>query len=241
MVSNTYDALGLRISRTAGGQTRSYVLNYAADLPSIAVVRAGAADLRYYVWLPSGPLLYSLEAADNSRHFYHFDESGSANFLTGDAGAVTDTYAITPYGETVVHTGAADNPFTFQGATGVMQEDSAGLFYMRARYYDGASARFLSRDPQPSLHPLAMNPYQFALENPIEGGDPSGLDSGKTVAVQFLDAFKNTVFGLPATATTTAIPAPYPGVPLSGSLPPVRSNSALATPQPFANMMPNAH
>jgi hypothetical protein len=30
---------------------------------------AGGADQRYYVYLPDGSLRYSLEAADNTRHF----------------------------------------------------------------------------------------------------------------------------------------------------------------------------
>ena len=88
---------------------------------------------------------------------------------------MTDTYAITPYGETVAHTGPTNNPFTFQGALGVMEEGSTGLYYMRARYYDSVTARFLSRDPAPSLTPGGMNPYQFALGDPIQDADPSGL------------------------------------------------------------------
>jgi len=64
---------------------------------------------------PDGRLLYSLEASDGSPRFYHFDEAGSTLFLTGDDGSITDSYAITPYGEQVDHTGPSDNPFTFSG------------------------------------------------------------------------------------------------------------------------------
>jgi len=132
-------------------------------------------DLRYYIWLPNGTLLESIEAAGGTRHFYHFDESGTTNFLTTDSGAVTDSYATTPYGETIVQTGSTPNPFTFQGAFGVMQEGATGLYYMRARYYDSASARFLSRDPLIQTDPRALSPYQFAFADPVEGRDPSGL------------------------------------------------------------------
>jgi hypothetical protein len=94
------------------------VLNYALNLPSIAIVRDGSdADLRYYVHLPDGTLLYSIEAADNTRHFFHFDEVGSTAFLTGDSGSATDSYGITPYGETVTPgpNNATANPFTWLG------------------------------------------------------------------------------------------------------------------------------
>lgn len=180
--SFTYDALGQRISRTAGGSTQNYVLNYALPLPSLAVVRSANADQHYYVWLPVGTLLESI-GSDNSRRFYHFEESRSTSFLTGDDGAVTDTYAMTPDGATVQHTGPSTQPFTFQGADGVMQEGATGLFYMRERYYHSASARFLSRDPVPSLDPRAINPYQYALGNPLARSDPSGRSNNTSAFV----------------------------------------------------------
>ena len=184
--SFTYDAQGQRISATTGGVTQNFVLDYALPLPSVSTVQTGGADLRYYVWLPGGTLLESIEASGGARHFYHFDESGTTSFLTGDSGAVTDSYAGSPYGETLVQTGSTPNPFTFQGAFGVMQEGATGLYYMRARYFDSASARFLSRDPLASVDPRAINPYQFAYNKPVEQGDPSGRD---TVKVDFFRYF----------------------------------------------------
>jgi len=71
-----YDAFGVRTSATAAdGTTQNYVLQYALGLPSIATVQAGCADQRYYVFLPGGALRYVIEAADNSHHYYHFDDS----------------------------------------------------------------------------------------------------------------------------------------------------------------------
>src|SRR5260370_37187364 len=93
-----------------------------------------------------------MEAADNTRHFYHFDETGSVSFLTGDSGAVTDSYAITPYGETVIQTGSTANPFTFQGRFGVMQEGPTGLFYMPPPDYDSVTAPFPARRPRAPAH-----------------------------------------------------------------------------------------
>jgi len=170
----TYDGLGQRVSRNSGGVTRSYVLNYANAQPTVDVVRSGGADQRYYIYLPDGTVLQAVESS-GARRYYHFDENASTSFLTDDAGAVTDTWVVTPYGETVARTGTTENPFTFHGAFGVMQEGATQLYYMRARYYDGASARFLSRDPAPGIDPRAVNPYEFALGNPLEYRDPSGL------------------------------------------------------------------
>jgi RHS repeat-associated protein len=57
-----------------------------------------------------------------------------------------------------------------------MQEGSTGLYYMRARYYDSTTARFLSQDPILSANPLEVNPYQYALANPIGLIDPDGTE-----------------------------------------------------------------
>jgi RHS repeat-associated protein len=184
--SATYDDAGLRVSRTgADGTVLNYVWNYATALPTVATVQSGGGDLRYYVYAPDGTLLYSIEAADSSRHYYHFDQSGSTLFVTDDNANITDTYAITPFGESVAHSGSTDNPFTWLGQLGAMQEGSTSLFYLRARYYDSATARFLSRDPLPSNDPLEINPYQYAADNPVTNDDATGLRVNSRVAIEW--------------------------------------------------------
>jgi len=175
--SFTYDAMGQRLSRTSGGATQNYVWNYAFPLPALSTVQAGGADQTYYIWLPGGALLNSISAVDGSRRFYHFDESGSTVLLTDSTGTVTDTYAVSIYGDTVTQTGSTSNPFTWQGRSGVMCEGSTSMYYMRARYYDSGPARFLSRDPLSSKDPRDINPYQFVHANPVGHADPTGMGS----------------------------------------------------------------
>ena len=185
-VAFSYDAFGSMIGRGS----RTFVVNYALGQGAVGIVRDGATDTRYYVHTPGGLLLYSVEADGGVHRFYHFDESGNTVYLTGDTGDITDTYGITPFGETVIRTGQSDNPFTFQGVAGVMQEGSSSLYYMRARFYDGATARFLSRDPLSiPLRPLSVNPYQYAELNPITNADPSGLGTLTAVNQKYIDAF----------------------------------------------------
>jgi RHS repeat-associated protein len=100
---------------------------------------------------------------------------GTTVFLTNNSGTIVDTYGITPYGQITTSTGATENPFTFIGAYGVMQEGDTGLYYMRARCYDSASGSFISRDPIKSIGPRQISPYQYALQNPLYYEDPRGL------------------------------------------------------------------
>jgi RHS repeat-associated protein len=173
-VSFTYDALGNRLARTNGTANREYVWNYALGLPGISIEKQSGADIRYYVHAPDGSLLYSVDADTGSRQFYHYDETGNTLALTDDSGIVVAGYAWGPYGEATGASGSADNAFTWQGRWGVMAETDTGLFYHRARFYDSASARFLSRDPLPSLDPRRINPYQYAAGNPLRFVDPMG-------------------------------------------------------------------
>jgi len=171
----TYDGLGEMSSSTASGAAQTFVFNYLLHYPALSIVRQGGADLRYYVYLPNGTLLYSIEAADNTAHYYHFDEMGNTMFLTDKSGAMTDSYAVTPYGENTGHIGTFPNPFTWQGQYGVIEEGT-GLFYVRSRHYDASAARFVSRDPRLTNDPRAAEPYTYAGGNPMMFIDPMGTD-----------------------------------------------------------------
>ncbi len=178
--THTYDGIGYRLSRaTAAAGTRNYVWNPALGLPSVSIEKQGAADLRYYVHTPGGALLYSIDAAGNARHFYHFDETGNTRFVSDDAGAVQVSYAYSPFGVVQATTGVLDNPFTWQGQGGIFN-DGNGLYYVRVRYYDANTGRFLSKDPIKSSAPKRMNPYQYALNDPLRFVDVAGADPGDT-------------------------------------------------------------
>ncbi len=58
------------------------------------------------------------------------------------------------------------------------QNDPNGLVYLRARYYDPAIGRFVSRDPWPGnvFSPQSLTPYQYVLNSPTNYTDPFGLD-----------------------------------------------------------------
>jgi len=92
--------------------------------------------------------------------------------LVNPVGAVTLARSYEPFGKLL---STAGNPLTKYGYTGEWT-DPTNLVYLRARYYDPATGRFLSKDPVrglPSL-PQTLNPYTYAVNNPIRYTDPSG-------------------------------------------------------------------
>ena len=171
-----YNAFGQMTHRTRNGETRGFAWNQALGLSAISVQRINGSDDRYYVHTPGGQLLYSLAATDNTRRDYHFDETGNTLFLTDAGGNVTDSYRYSPFGGLIGKSGVGDNPFTWQGQSGVWHEVETGRYYLRARWYDPATMRFLSRDPAMLVTPLEANPYQYASLDPLQHIDPTGLE-----------------------------------------------------------------
>ena len=176
-----YNGLGDLVTRTEAGTTTHYYYNYALGLhPTVAEKDEGTGNwTRFYVLTPTGQLLYMIDAADSNKVYsYHFDRNGNTLFLTDAAGTVTDSYAYTPYGKLLHHEGANDQPFTFGGAYQARDEGDGDLYQMRARYYDANGGRFISREPlwQPLIDGgKAINPYQYAAENPMMFVDRTGL------------------------------------------------------------------
>jgi RHS repeat-associated protein len=191
-ITFTYDALGMRLSRGSSGTERGFVWNYALGLPSVAIETKNAETVRYYVHTPGGELLYAIDADTEARWFYHFDEIGNTLFITDDTGGVIAGYVYSPYGALVASTGALNNHFTCQGQLGVM-DDGGGRYYLRARYYDCRTSRFLSADPQKSAHPKLINPYQYAALNPVSNVDPRG---NKPIPSAVLKSISDTFKGL---------------------------------------------
>ncbi|MCB0189495.1 MAG: RHS repeat-associated core domain-containing protein, partial [Caldilineaceae bacterium] len=174
-----YTAQGEIASRAVGGVTTNFVHHYALPgSPIMAEVRNGDF-VRFYVYTPSGLLLYFIDVPSTEPYFYHFNQVGTTLFLTDDNGNVSDTYGYNVYGKQLAHSGPnGEQLFTFNGEYGVRHEGASGLYQMGQRYYDSTTLQFLSREPlwPLLLIPQALNPYQFALQNPLRFVDPSGLN-----------------------------------------------------------------
>lgn len=105
--------------------------------------------------------------------FYHGDQINSSNVITDASGNRAALYEYDPFGSTVTHTGAASVKHRF---TGQEADDSTGLYYYNARYYDPQLGRFTIADwivPDPN-NPQDLNRYTYANNNPVRYTDPTG-------------------------------------------------------------------
>ncbi len=116
-----------------------------------------------------------------------------SNVVTNASGAIVELSDYYPYGATRI-----DDQIGFNEQrkfTGQEYDESTGLNYMHARYYDGSRGQFLSEDlvhlsigdmgrmkkltgqDQMAylMDPQQFNSYSYARDNPITKSDPSGL------------------------------------------------------------------
>jgi RHS repeat-associated protein len=100
--------------------------------------------------------------------FYLHDQLGSTRLLTNTSGAIQASYTYDAYGNLLGKTGSLTNPF---GYAGRYADSESALIYLRARYYDPATAQFVSRDPLRA----SVNLYGYVHQDPLNRFDPTGL------------------------------------------------------------------
>lgn len=143
-----YDSLGNRVAATVDGSETRYVLDVSGRLANVIAETDSSGNVIAYYVHGLGLIWKILPDAAGTAHYYHYDRRGNTVALTDGSGNVTDQYSYgsDPFGFAIVRQGSTDNPFTFVGRYGVMDEGD-DIFYMRARYYDAAAGRFLNEDP----------------------------------------------------------------------------------------------
>lgn len=138
-LSYAYDHTGTRISKTTDGNTLHFVNSNAS-----VVYEYGINGTRAY-YRGNGLIGYS----ENGEHFaYRIDAHGDVKSILNEYGEVVKTYRYDAYGyeeRTPFDTDkCASNPFRYAGE---YFDSETGLIYLRARYYDPLTARFISEDP----------------------------------------------------------------------------------------------
>jgi RHS repeat-associated protein len=162
-MSFTYDGQGLMASQTKGLATNHLTWDLSGPMPLLLDDGENS-----YVYGPDGLPVLQISKEEGATYLHH-DQLGSTRMLTDSAGETTASFSFTPYGALEGSTGTATSPMGFAGQ---YTESESGLQYLRARFYDPATAQFLTVDPI-SAHTHA--PYAYGKDNPLSFVDPSGL------------------------------------------------------------------
>jgi len=174
LASFAYDAFGRRTSKTIGSATTSFLYD---GLNAVQEVQGSTTTT-----LLTGLGIDERFARDDAaygRTYFLADALGSTVGLTDGSQVVRQSYSYEAYGE-VSATGGSDNPYQYTGR----ENDSAGLYYYRARYYSAALRRFISEDPKGLS--AGLNEYSYVRGSPMQYRDPMGLNPfGDAVTASF--------------------------------------------------------
>ena len=178
-----YDGDGSRVGQQVGSSTYRYALDVVRSNASVLIENGPDGNTNYQ---------YGLSKLSGSsttfEYFYQVDGVGSTVAVTDTTGSLKASYAYDPWGRLL-------NPVDPLGTrqkvkfTGEALDPQTGLYFLGTRYYDPLVGRFISKDPLPGLAPLPQttNGYAYALSNPVNQIDPSGLaaepvSSGQTLS-----------------------------------------------------------
>jgi RHS repeat-associated protein len=161
-----YNGDGLRMTKTINsGTPEAFTWDTAEGLPLI--IQDGTTN---YVTGPGGLPLE--QVSSSTVHYLQHDQLGSTRLLTDASGLVVNSYTYPAYG-TRHATGGGNTPTTPFGYAGQYTDAESGLVYLRARYYDPATAEFITLDP---FVAGTRQPYTYALDSPTNLTDNSGAD-----------------------------------------------------------------
>ena len=113
-------------------------------------------------------------ASDYQDFLYTKDIQGSTSSILNKDTKGELSYEYDDFGETSIHgSSALKNEICY---TGGIYDESTGLYYLNARYYDPENGRFLTEDTYRGevKKPDTLHLYVYCKNNPINYVDPSG-------------------------------------------------------------------
>ncbi|MCL4293788.1 MAG: hypothetical protein KJ056_12295 [Acidimicrobiia bacterium] len=159
----SYDGDGLRATATS---TAAGNRNFAWDRVSGSVPLLFTDGTTRYGYGPGD--LPVAEITGTTVRYLHTDQAASVRTVTNTSGTVAATATWDAYGARLAASGTPSR----LGWQGQYTDSDTGLVYLRARYYDPATATFLTPDP---LQDRTRTPYTYAANDPWNHADPSGL------------------------------------------------------------------
>ena len=170
-VSFTYDEFGMRTTKTAGGITTNYVYENGKLLREVT-----GSDKIDFVYGSDGIIGFR---TGNKNYLYRKNVFGDVTEIYSDNGTLVGKYSYTAFGECIVKVNeggiAEKNPIRYRG---YYYDEEMSLYYLKSRYYDPVTGRFITIDDISYIDPETINGlnlYAYCGNNPINRIDLDGL------------------------------------------------------------------
>jgi len=181
-----YDPLGRLATVTTGTQSTNMVYGpdgsrWLRKTPTDTVAYLAGQELRLAsgATTPAATRYYTHSGAQiairksSGMNWTLGDRQGSTSISVNASTGVSTRDRYLPYGG---NRGTTSTLPSEKGWLNQTRDDTTGLIYLNARYYDSTLARFIAADPLTlSETPQATNPYAYSGNNPVTFMDPSGL------------------------------------------------------------------
>ncbi len=185
--SYKYNAGGLRYEKTVDGQTINHVWDGSKQIIA-DVIDNQFYEADCYIRGTSLVAKYNYKNGDKTEYTYYTQNAhGDVVNLTNENGEVTKKYTYDAFG---VEKNIDENDANAFRYCGEYFDTETGTIYLRARYYNPTTGRFISRDSFAGniTDPLSLNLYTYCANNPIIYVDPSGhsyatLPSGNRMSI----------------------------------------------------------
>jgi RHS repeat-associated protein len=142
----------------------------------------GTEDPSYFLFNGHGDTVQTVTPTGDIQNQYDYDIFGNPT-LTIETAACSIRYA------------------------GEYLDNETGLYYLRARYYDPYTGRFISEDSYwgEDTNPLSLNLYTYAYNNPVRFIDPTGHNAERIdQLIGYIDASKTTWWAAQNNSNLTA-------------------------------------
>ena len=202
----TYDASGIRTSKTVNGVKTEYL---TAGGSILAEKKNG--KWQQYLYDGSGQLMaIRYKGAD---YYYIRDGLMCITGLVDANGGAVVNYRYDSWGKLISITGSMagtlgkDNPYRYKG---YYYDDETGMYYLKSRYYQPEICRFISADVYiaTELNMNGSNMYSYCKNNPVMLMDSDGSFAILAIAGAFLaEKATSMIVGAVVNVATTAITA----------------------------------
>ena len=171
----------MRLTKTNSGVSTRYTYDNGGRI----ILKEDGAQTATYIW--GGDRLLIKKLASGAQYYYLYNGHGDVVQITDSAGNIVNSYEYDEWGNITSQTEGIENEFKYAGQT---YDSETGLYYLRARYYDPTTGRFISKDNNEGsiVNPLSLNLYTYCENNPTKYVDPSGNSPWSSIQEFFHDA-----------------------------------------------------
>ncbi len=172
-VAYQYNGFGDQVGRCETGPEGShkescYLYDITKSFNHLLSVRE-RDTVQNMVW--DGGIL-ACAGTQDTRYFFNDERMSPLRIM--ENGRIAASMSYDSFGNVLEGTGTLPGAF---GYAGYRPDPLSGLMHVNARDYDTKNGRFISRDPIPGMItlPLSLNAYAYAMGDPINRYDPTGM------------------------------------------------------------------